>query len=191
MVRKLVIVTEEKFAGTEWILPVYRKEFATRGMSFEFANAAWLQYLERKLDYFGVPSPGAQDELLKNYRSPAALVGDQGEAPPAASTVADDVKDDNNWDLEGTAELDDIEKVDAKRRFHEFQDSGNAKKHEVLGTDADAFEFATKLLNQEALAETGLSTELVSIKDSLPTAQSNGCQRIDSFISKEARLVEK
>lgn len=48
MVCKLAGGTEEKNDGTESVRPIYRKEFATRSMSFEFAKAALLQYLEEE-----------------------------------------------------------------------------------------------------------------------------------------------
>lgn len=74
----------------------FEGEFATRSKSFEFAEAACLQYLEKHLDYFEAPSLGAQDAFLKKRPSPAATIGDEGQAPPAASAVAYDVKDDDN-----------------------------------------------------------------------------------------------
>lgn len=52
----------------------------------------------KKLDYFGVPSLGAQDALLKKRSSPVASVVDESQAPLAASVVADDVADDGDWD---------------------------------------------------------------------------------------------
>lgn len=41
--------TEEKVARTETVCFLYGDEFANCGMSFEFAKAACLQYLEKKM----------------------------------------------------------------------------------------------------------------------------------------------
>lgn len=43
MARKLADGTEEKFAGTESIRPLCRKEFVTFRMSFEFAEESLLK----------------------------------------------------------------------------------------------------------------------------------------------------
>lgn len=47
MTRKLAILTEEKMEGTEVHCLIYREEFATRGVLWEFAKAAWLQNLKQ------------------------------------------------------------------------------------------------------------------------------------------------
>lgn len=52
MVCKLTDGTKEKIVRTEAVRSIYSKEFATRGMSFDFAKATWLQYLDKRTDYF-------------------------------------------------------------------------------------------------------------------------------------------
>lgn len=52
MVLKSADGTEEKLSVIESICPVYREKFVTHCMSFEFAQLARLQYLEKKLDSF-------------------------------------------------------------------------------------------------------------------------------------------
>lgn len=49
MVGKLADGTVENVNGTESICTFNRGEFATRGISFEFAKAVWLRYLEVKM----------------------------------------------------------------------------------------------------------------------------------------------
>lgn len=80
------------------------------------------------MDYFGSPSLGSQDVLLKKHPCLAASVGDDGQAPPTAFVVADDVEDDGDWDLEGAVGLDDIEQAGSKRHQCQFQDSCRSKK---------------------------------------------------------------
>lgn len=71
LLRKLTDGTKEKVDETESIRPVYQEQFDPCGMPFEFAKAAWLHYLEKKIDFFGIPSLGAQDALLENRSVPA------------------------------------------------------------------------------------------------------------------------
>lgn len=78
MVCKLADGTEKKATWTKAIRPVYREAFVTRDISLDFAKAAWLQYLERKLNYVGVPSLGARDALLKKHPITMASVRDEG-----------------------------------------------------------------------------------------------------------------
>lgn len=59
LVLKLADSTKEKVAETDSIRSIYQEDFPTRGMSFEFTKTAWLEYLEKKLDYFGILSFGA------------------------------------------------------------------------------------------------------------------------------------
>lgn len=124
------------------------------------------------MGYFGVLSLGAQDSLLKWPPSPATFVGDEDRAPPAISAVANDVKDDDDWDLEGAVGLDNVERVGAKRHLRKLQDSCRAKKRKVPGPVAEAFEFSTQLVNRKAPAGAGPSNELASVKDALATPQS-------------------
>lgn len=57
------------------------------------------------LDYFGVPSHGAQDTLLKKSSSSTASVVDEGQAPPATFAFADDADSDIDSDLKGAVGL--------------------------------------------------------------------------------------
>lgn len=119
-VRKLADGTGEKVAGTDLLRPIYCEEFAKRGMSFAFVKAAWLKYLKKKLDY-GIPSLGAQDAFLKRKSRPAVPDRDRGQAPPVASTVAGDVEDDVDWELDGTVGQKDVKRVGKKRHLRDFQ----------------------------------------------------------------------
>lgn len=82
----------------------------------------------------------------------------EGQAPPAASAVAGDTEDDEDWDLKGAAGLDDVEGTGAIRHVCGFQDRCRGKECKVPGTAAEAFEFATELVKQEASVDAGLST---------------------------------
>lgn len=48
----------------------------------------------------------------------------------------DDVENDDDWDLEGAVELDEIEGADAKRRLRELQNSCRSKMRKDLRTVA-------------------------------------------------------
>lgn len=100
----------------------------------------------------------------------AASIGEEAEAPPAASDVADDFRDDNDCDWEDAVALEDIERVCAKRHLREFQESCRAKKCKVPGTVAGALKFATELVKQDTCAEAGPLTELVSYKEAFANA---------------------
>lgn len=100
-----------------------------------------------------------------------APVVDERRAPSAAFAVANDFDDDNDWDLEGTFGLDEVERDGAKRHLRDIQDSCRGKKRKVLGTIAEPFEFATEFVNQMASTDTGSSFELVSFKDGLGTTE--------------------
>lgn len=63
------------------------------------------------MNYFDVPSLGAQVALSKSLPSPAVSVVDERHAPPAASTMGDYVKDNDDWNLGDAIGLDDIEPV--------------------------------------------------------------------------------
>lgn len=99
MVHKLADGTEEKIAGTDTVRSIYSAEFAMRGTSFYFARADWLQYLQKKVDYFGVPSHEARHAELKRLSSLAASVLDYSQVSLAAAGVADDPdNDDDYWE---------------------------------------------------------------------------------------------
>lgn len=67
--------------------------------------------------------------------------------------------------------LNEAERVGATRRLREFKDFRCAKNHEVPGTVAETFVLATELVNQEAPADPGSSTELVPVQGAMATAQ--------------------
>lgn len=54
MIWKLANRTKENNTDTEAVRPYNREEFATRCMLMDFANAAWLQSLDKKMDLFWV-----------------------------------------------------------------------------------------------------------------------------------------
>lgn len=93
MVRKMTDSTNEKNAGTDAVRLFYCEEFATRNMSFDFAKAAWLLYLDKKMDYFEILSLEARDKLLKRRSNPAASFVDKGQVSPDTAVGADDPDD--------------------------------------------------------------------------------------------------
>lgn len=90
MVCKLADGIEKMITDTESVRHIYCQEFATRDMSFDFAKAVWLQYPDKKEDYFRIPSLEARDALLKRRPSSAASVVDKGQMSSAAAVGADD-----------------------------------------------------------------------------------------------------
>lgn len=59
MVLELADGTDEKIAKTEAGRPIHRKMFDTRGVLFDFKKAVWVEYLDKKMDYFEIPSLAA------------------------------------------------------------------------------------------------------------------------------------
>lgn len=74
-----------------------------------------MQYLQKKLNYFGVPSVEKQYALLKKRSSPVPPIVGESQAPSAESAVSDATNDDDNWDLERAVRLDDVEQASTKR----------------------------------------------------------------------------
>lgn len=65
---------------------------------------------------------------MKRRSSPAASVVDEGLVKTATIAVADVPKDDaDGWDLEGAVALDEVQRLGAKYRLGDFQDSFRAK----------------------------------------------------------------
>lgn len=76
--------------------------------------------------------------------------------------------------MEGAVGLDEVERVGAKRRSCDFQDSCNAKKRKLPETVTETSKFATELVNREAPSDAYPSAELVSVKDAFSTVQVAG-----------------
>lgn len=91
MVCKSADGSKEKIR-TEAICTIYHEEVPTRGVSFDFAKAAWLQYLVEKMDYFGFLSLDAQDALPKRLFSSAASVVNEDQASPATAAGPVDLR---------------------------------------------------------------------------------------------------
>lgn len=140
----LPYITKEKIAGTESIRLMYWEEFATRCIPFQSVITASLQFLEKKWDCFGVPSLVTEIAILKNHSSLATSVLDECQAPQAASTVANDVDYDDDWNLEGSLGLDDVKRIVVTWHLFFSQDSWRAEKLNVPGTGAGVFGFATE-----------------------------------------------
>lgn len=171
MVFKMADSTKEKIADTETVRPEYCGEFSVHDMLFDCANAAWLQYLDKKMDYFGVLSLEAQNALLERHCSPAPSFLNEGQASLAAAAGADEPEDeDDDWDSEGAVDLPDLEREGAKRPLHDFQHSCCTKIHKVGRTVGEVLELVTEIVYQEALADTDTCTELISVKNALVTA---------------------
>lgn len=78
---------------TEAIRSVKHNEFATRCMLFQIAEAAWLMYSQKTMEYFGMTSFEAQDMILKRRLSSVGSVAKEGQASPAApadAVISDD-----------------------------------------------------------------------------------------------------
>lgn len=90
------------------------------------------------MNYFEFQSLGAQDASLEKRPNPTASVVEEGQAPPVAAAITDDVEDDGGWDSEDAVGLDNVERVGENRHFRDFQDSCRDKKLMVPGTVAEA-----------------------------------------------------
>lgn len=134
MVRKLADGSEEKVERTESIRSIYRENFATCAMSFDFAKVVWLQYLETRMKYLSVQCLDTQDELLKDRPIASASAVNEDQARPAASAIAYDTDDEDDGDLSCSVGLDHVKQISAKLRLRDFQDIGRAKKCKVSGT---------------------------------------------------------
>lgn len=60
--------------------------------------------LEKNINYFEVPSLDAQDALLKERSTPVDSFVDEKQAFPAASEVANDAVDDDDYDSGGVSD---------------------------------------------------------------------------------------
>lgn len=141
-------------------------------MSSVFAKGAWSKCLVTKRDFFEVSSLEAQDALINRHSSPAAYFVGEGQASLAAAAVANKSDDDDeDCDEKCAVDLNDVQRVGAKRRLHDVEDGWHAKKRKVTGSVAGGFDLTIALVNQEAPAIAGKSTELDSVKGALGTAQ--------------------
>lgn len=170
MARRFADGAEEKIADIKVVLAVYCEEFATSGVSSDFAKAVSLYYSDKKMVYIAVLSPQAQDALLNRRLNPAAPVVGKAQASSSTTTGANDPKDDDNeCYLEGAVGSDYYERVAATHRLPDFQDSC-AKRRKDPGTIAEASELLTDLVDQEARADAGPFIKLLSVKGPLATA---------------------
>lgn len=64
-----------------------------------------------------------------------------------------------------------LERVGAKRKLSDFQESNLPKKRKVPGTFVEAFKFAIELINHDVPADAGQTAESVSVKDAVGIAQ--------------------
>lgn len=75
-----------------------------------------------------------------------------------------------------------MERVGAKRRLRDFQDSFRAMERTVPETVPEAFKLATEFVNQEVLADAGSSNELVCMRSALSTAQAEAKMAQDQLV---------
>lgn len=75
------------------ILPIYRKEYKSRGMTKTFVKAACLCYIDSGEHFYELSSLGARDELLNMRGSPARSVDVAIGANVATNTVESRVDD--------------------------------------------------------------------------------------------------
>lgn len=97
-----------------------------------------------------------------------ASFAEEGQKSSAAAVPVEDPDDDDDkWDLNCVAGLDDMEVVNENRPLIEYEKSCRSKKRKVSRTVAEALVRATKLVHWEVFADKSLSTELVSIHGAL------------------------
>lgn len=100
-----------------------------------------------------------------------ASVVDEVQAFPATYIVADDAEDHDDRNLEGAVGLDKVERVGAKGRLRDFQNSCRAKRRKVPGTFDETFELLTKLVGRENSPNSSPFDRLTSVKDAFATTQ--------------------
>lgn len=82
--RKRADGTDVTNGDHEEICPVFRKEFADRGMSYKLVERASNLFLEKKIDYTVYPMLDDQDRVTGYRSSPAVSEGEQGNLTPGA-----------------------------------------------------------------------------------------------------------
>lgn len=146
MLRKLTDGVEEESPGTETIHSIYREEFAMCCMSFDFANAARLQFLDKKKTYcFKVPSIAAQKALRERSSIPAVSFVNESQVSPSTAAVTDNADNDNDdWDLKNAVGLVNVERFDKIGACIVFRKAKNLELHTAPGL----IEEATKPQNE-------------------------------------------
>lgn len=115
---------------------------------------------------------------------------DEGQASLDAAARSEDLDDyDDDWGSQGAVGLNDVERIEAKLCLSDFQDSFRAKKRKFRGADGETFEPATEPLNQEALTDPYLSTELVFVRNALATAQTEAKKARDQLVCSSRSVV--
>lgn len=110
----MLIIPKKRLTGQKHFVLFSIRSSLRVELSFDFFEAAWLQYVDKNRDYFGISSLEAQDVLLEQRSSHAASVVNEGQASSAASASNDDPdEDDGDRDLQVSVCLDDVELVDA------------------------------------------------------------------------------
>lgn len=134
------------------------------------------------MHYYEIASFEKQIVLLKQHSSPTGSVVIGAEASPdAAAGVNDPDEDEDMWHLDGAVNLDNVDGVCAKRPIFDFHIIFLANKRMVRGTVAEAFQFTSKMLNQEAAADAVSSTVLFSVKGVLATVLAEATKANDQL----------
>lgn len=93
-----------------------------------------MQCLARTTSYFCIPSPDAEDVILKLLSGTVALVADESQVcPTATSGAAIPVRDDNDWNLGSSVWLDAVKHFGAKRCLRVIKYSSLQEKKWFLG----------------------------------------------------------
>lgn len=142
----------------------YLNKFSLRDLSFEFAKDSWIEYLEQKVAYFGIPLLMAGVELLKQRLSPVSLVANKGQVSLAAAAdtrIHDDYNED--WNSKGAEALDlkALRLFGAKGLLGGFRDSCRALECKISRPVAETFHLAIEMVNQYISIDAGLSTDLI------------------------------
>lgn len=100
-----------------------------------------------------------------------ASVAGEFQASLAAATEAGVFHCENDdWDTEGAAGLDDMKRICAKYRLRDFRDSSHTENWNVSGNVTKAFELAADLVKRDFLLDGGYAIKLVSMKHHLTNA---------------------
>lgn len=103
--------------------------------------------MDKKMDYFYIPSLENQRMELNRLSSYAASVVSEGHASPSAGTVVDISDDDDDVrNSEDAFCLDVVKRGGVKRRSNDYQGNSCAKKRKVTWIIVKVFNLAAELI---------------------------------------------
>lgn len=135
MTRKCADGTGGTKGGHDEIRPVYREEFADRGLSCVSTDWAWNIFLDNGEDYTEYPMLNEQDRVTSYRNNPVASEGAQGNSTSSADKNIENlpkgVDDDEDWDFDCVICGEFAQRVSVKRKLQDLQDERRTRKRKV------------------------------------------------------------